>query len=123
MGHQNTFLIPFAESARQFAKNPADTLILEIGILAYLLGYVASTFLNAISTNYNMIAMSGSQPIAILFFMIFPKMNQGIVYPWYVSISCAILSVLTLMAWMRGERKRIQSESQPLIASKNVQIV
>ena len=96
----------FRNSSRIFFSGTIDTFILECGIIAYVLGYVASTFLNAISTNFNMIASAGAQPVTILFFTLFSSLNNGIEYPWYISVSCAVASIISVILWMKGESKK-----------------
>lgn len=106
IGHSDHPGEEFRNSSRVFFSGTIDTLILECGIISYLLGYIVSTFLNAISTNYNMVASAGAQPVTILFFTIFPSLNNGVKYPWYISVSCAIAALISVILWMKGESKK-----------------
>ena len=114
MGYEDDPAQAFRDSAKRFATNYHDALLLEAGIIAYLLMYIVATYLNAISTNYNMIANAGVQPVVILFFTIFNNLNTGIQYPWYISVLCAIFGLTSIMLWMKGEAKVTIDINKPL---------
>lgn len=110
IGHEHDPVEAFRESIHQFLDNSFDTTILELGILVYLLAYIASTYLNAISTNYSMISSAGAEPIVILFFTVFGKLNTGVHFPWYISLACVILSLGSVYLWIKGESKSDQTK-------------
>lgn len=112
IGHEHDPAEAFRESIHQFLDNSFDTTILELGILVYLMAYVASTYLNAISTNYSMISSAGAEPIVILFFTVFGKLNTGVHFPWYISLACVILSLGSVYLWIKGESKSNQTEDR-----------
>lgn len=104
----------FLDSWTQFTTNKMDVIILKLGIVTYLLSDVVSTFMNAISTNYNMVASAGSQPVAILFFTIFSEFNTGIKYSWYMSVLCSIFSLISIGLWTKGETKASSHYQLPI---------
>ena len=104
IGHEHDPAHAFRQSVEQFLKNSADTMILELGIAVYLAAYIVSTYLNSVSTNYSMISSAGAEPIVILFFTIFSSLNTGVHYPWYISLSCVILSLASVYLWVKGEK-------------------
>lgn len=73
-------------------------------ILAYMISYILSINLNAISTNYNMITPAISNSLVALFFTIFAQFNIGIRYPFYIIIPCICLSITSIILWIKGER-------------------
>ena len=111
IGHEHDPAHAFRQSVEQFLKNSADTMILELGIAVYLAAYIVSTYLNSVSTNYSMISSAGAEPIVILFFTIFSSLNTGVHYPWYISLSCVILSLASVYLWVKGEKHSTQNQA------------
>lgn len=79
-------------------------ILLESFIIAYIMLYWISVYLNSISTNYNMISSTIIYPLITIFFTIFHQLNPGIKFPLYIIIPSLALSILSTILWIKGER-------------------
>lgn len=73
-------------------------------ILAYFLFMGSCTVLNSISSNYIMIASVIITPAVTIFFTIFNTLAPGNVYPLYITIPSLVLSLISTLAWITGEK-------------------
>ena len=80
-------------------------LFLEFFILAYVVFYGLSAYLNSFSSNYNMVSTIAISPIVAIFFTIFTNLNPGIAYPWYIVIPTLVCSVGAIVLWIFAEQR------------------
>ena len=50
-----------------------------------------------------MITAVAATPANAVFFAIFPKLNPGIQYPWYIYVPSLIFAMLSIVSWISGE--------------------
>jgi hypothetical protein len=88
---------------------------LEFLVADFLILYLLSVKLNAISTNYNMIITNLTNQSVSLFFTIFPSLNSGVHSPFYVVIICIILNTVSIYLWIKGEKHDHDIQVPPVI--------
>jgi drug/metabolite transporter (DMT)-like permease len=104
-GYSDNIIIAFRDSGDIFVHKLVPTLLLEIFTASYICLFVAAVYLNAISTNYNMISTSIVNPSTAIFYSVFPDLNPGLDYPLYIMIPALVASLLSVALWIKGERK------------------
>lgn len=104
IGYSGSPLEEFGNSFIAFFTNGKDAGYLQGFIMAYLVFYTFSAWLNSISSNYNMMATIAVGPSIAIFFTAFPNFNPGIKYPWYVVIPALVCSVASIVLWVVGEK-------------------
>jgi len=105
LGYVDDGFQAFINSLYFFGTNYKYALLLELFILLFVLSYILSVYLNSISTNYNMLTPAIANPLVALFFTIFDQFNPGIKYPIWVIIITIVLSTLSIILWIRGEKQ------------------
>jgi len=95
----------FINSGYTFATNWVHFILLQLFIFDCLGLYVLSIYLNAISTNYNMILTNLTNQSVAIFFEIFPSLNHGLKYSPYIVASSLILNIISVVLWIKGEVK------------------
>lgn len=104
IGYNDDMVGNFYQSMVMFGTEYQASLLFESFIFSYILLYIFSVYLNQISTNYNMITSTLTNPSVAIFFTIFPNLNPGIKFPLYatiISVSCSIIGVIL---WIQGEK-------------------
>jgi hypothetical protein len=104
LGYTNDPYAAFFDSILQFAMNIKAALLLEGFVLAYIGSYTLGTYLNSISSNYNMLTPLVSNPAVAVFFTVFSGFNNGIKYPLWVILCCMTFSVTGIIFWIIGEK-------------------
>lgn len=95
-----------------FSINCNGNFMLNMLYITLFMGlYFTSFELNAKSTNFNMLLSTVTGPIMIIFFTLFPTLNQGIEYPVYITIPIIFFNVLSVVIWKYWEF--ITPESNP----------
>jgi hypothetical protein len=105
LGYSNNMAVAFIKSFDHFGTNGISCLLLEIFTGSYICMFIVSVSLNAISTNYNMIATAIVNPSTAIFYTIFPDLNPGLKYPIYIVAPALILSILSVILWIKGQNK------------------
>ncbi len=77
---------------------------LEFLVVDFLVLYLLSVKLNAISTNYNMIITNLTNQVVPLFFAIFPSLNNGVHSPIYIILICILLNLVSVYLWVHSEK-------------------
>lgn len=95
----------FINSSYTFVTNWVHFILLQLFIFDCLGLYLLSIYLNAISTNYNMILTNLTNQSVAIFFEIFPNLNHGLKYSPYIVASSLILNVISVILWIKGEVK------------------
>ncbi len=103
IGYSKHPLTAFVDSVKLFVSGAGDFFMLEGFILAYIMSFSLAVYLNSISTNYNMITVIISNPLATLFFYFFSQFNNGIHYPIWVIICSLVLGFVSIILWLKGE--------------------
>lgn len=103
-GQANPFVLIYDSFVILFHE-PTAAILLEVFIVSYVGLYWISVYLNSISTNYNMISSTITNPVVTIFFTIFSELNPGIKFPLYITIPCLLLSITSTICWIRGEKK------------------
>ena len=98
-------LTDFNESFYEGFTTTHGGLLLQGFILCYFTLFFSAIYLNAISTNYHMILTAIANPTVALFFTIFPDLNPGIKYPWWIVISSLVCGIVSVAFWIKGESK------------------
>lgn len=106
IGYTNAPFTALGNSFVEFFTKLREGWMLEGFILAYLVFYVFSVYLNSISSNYNMVASVAINPAVGIFFTIFESLNPGIKYPWYIVVPALICSVGSIILWIIGEKSK-----------------
>jgi hypothetical protein len=113
IGHTNNPNMAFKASINQFTSNIIDISMLELYIIAYLAAYVVTKYLNSLLTDnthltmddYTMIINAGSGLLVIVFFSVFNTSVQIFQqYPWYTSLSCVVLNILSVFLWIISKK-------------------
>lgn len=87
-----------------FAISCKWTLLLGLSfVAAYTGSYFSAIYLNAKSANYSMLANTLIAPTVIVFFTIFPHLNEGIKYPIYITIPAISLNIFSVVLWKYWE--------------------
>ena len=105
IGYEANPFTEFLHSCEQFFTDYKGFILLEVFIIAYLLIYGFSVYLNSISTNYNMISTAAINPSVAVFFTVFKSLNPGMHFPLGIVISSLICSVMSVILWIFGEKK------------------
>lgn len=94
---------------------------LEFLVVDFLVLYLLSVKLNAISTNYNMIITNLTNQVVPLFFAIFPSLNNGVHPPIHIILICIAFNLVSVYLWVHSEKHEIQNESTeiPTIVCEN----
>lgn len=87
-----------------FIHDREALLLLESWVALYAVLYVASVYLNGISTNYNTVIGTAANPMVAIFFTIFSKLNPGIQYPLWITVPSLVASVTSALLWMQGDK-------------------
>ena len=93
----------FIDSFYVFGIDELKLLLLQLFVCVIFVLVLVSIYLNAISTNYNMILTNVSNQIVALFFTIFPSLNSGIQYPLWIIIVSLLLNIISVILWIKGE--------------------
>ncbi|QKF94714.1 hypothetical protein QKU48_gp1256 [Fadolivirus algeromassiliense] len=105
----------FKNSTVVFFTDLKYTFLLQLFIYDCLILYVLSIYLNAISTNYNMILTNLTNQSVAIFFTIFPNLNHGLKYSLWVTISSLILNITSVVLWIMGEKnEEIETSDEDL---------
>jgi drug/metabolite transporter (DMT)-like permease len=96
----------FTESFELSFKAVPVLLLTQAYIFDGVVLMIFSTFLNSISTNYNMILINVTNQLASLFFVIFPGLNFGIKYPTYIVLPSLFCVIVSVILWIKGENKQ-----------------
>lgn len=78
--------------------------LFQLFIFSYLVLFFASLSLNAISTNFNMVASMIITPCTMLFFQIFDKFNPGLKFSWGITLGSLTCNVLSTLLWIAAEK-------------------
>lgn len=111
IGNESNPIHAFEMSAIKYITNLKAFLFLEGFVLAYLVAFFLSVYLNSISSNYNMLTVVISNPLVAIFFTVFREFDTGIKYPLYIIIPAICLNIGSIMLWIKGERKKEDYES------------
>lgn len=103
LGYSDNMAVAFVKSFDHFGSNSISCLLLEIFTGSYICMFMISVSLNAISTNYNMIATAIVNPSTAIFYTIFPSLNHGLQYPLYIVVPSLVLSILSVILWIKGQ--------------------
>lgn len=98
-------LTDFNESFYEGFTTVHGGLLLQGFIVCYFTLFFSAIYLNAISTNYHMILTAIANPTVALFFTIFPDLNPGIKYPWWIVILSLLCGIVSVAFWIKGESK------------------
>lgn len=109
-GYSNDPITAFKNSATVFFTNYKYFFLLQLFIYDCLLLYVLSIYLNAISTNYNMILTNLTNQSVAIFFTIFPKLNHGIKYSFGIIVISLLLNISSVILWIKGENNEKVNE-------------
>ena len=93
----------FINSFYVFGTDGTKMLLIQLFVLVMFVLVIVSIYLNAISTNYNMILTNVSNQVVALCFTIFPSLNSGIQYPLWVIIISLLLNIVSVVLWIKGE--------------------
>lgn len=113
VGYDDHIINNIGTSSIQYVTSYSHFLLFEGFIVGYVLLYVFSVYLNAISTNFNMITSTLTNPSVAIFFIIFPNLNNGISLPLYYSIPSILCSVLSVLLWIYGEHHLSKQNTKP----------
>lgn len=80
--------------------------VLQGFIICYFCMFFMSIYLNAISTNYNMILSAASVPSVALFYTIIPEMRYGPNYPIWITILSMVSIILSIYFWTKGDTRK-----------------
>lgn len=119
IGYEDNPIQVFKDSAIKFVTDFRAFLLLQGFILAYLFAFFLATYLNSISTNYNMFTIIIANPLIIIFFTIFKQFNTGIVYSLWIIIPAILLNIIGIVTWVKGERKMVESATPGTIQEKS----
>jgi hypothetical protein len=98
-------LSAFGQSFLEMVDSMKGALFLQGFVVAYLVNYILCIFLNSISTNYNMIITTAVTPALAVFFLIFPKLNNGEQVHTAFVVPSLICCVASAILWIKGETK------------------
>ena len=120
VGHGDKPFDDFINSLVTFITDPLKNLFLQAYVVAFIILYIFSIYLNEISTNYNMVATVGTNPSVAIFFTLFPQLNSGKQFSLAVTIPSLVCGVVSIILWIKGEQKykyipiNGNDEAQPL---------
>jgi len=100
----------FVNSIDVFFSDPYMTFLIELFVIDILALFIFSIYLNAISTNYNMILTNLTNQSVALFFLFFPELNHGLKYPLSVTMLSLTFNISSIILWVKGE-KTIEEKS------------
>lgn len=86
--------------------NAKASLIFHGFVLTYFSFLAFSIYLNTISSNFIMIACAIVTPAVMTIFIFFQNIMPGIRYPLYVVLPSLVLSIISAMLWVMGERNK-----------------
>lgn len=89
--------------ASGFADQTTGSLF-QLFIFSYLVLFFASLSLNAISTNFNMVASMIITPTTMLFFQIFESLNPGMKFSWGVTLGSLFCNLISTGLWIAAEK-------------------
>lgn len=95
----------FYQSVITYFTSAKTTFLLQLFIYDCLFLYVASIYLNQISSNYNMILTNLTNQSVAIFFLIFPELNKGIEHTWGVTILSILFSLTGIILWIKSEKE------------------
>lgn len=104
-GTPSEALAAFVQSFLTFFSDAYKMFLIELFVLDILVLFIFSIYLNAISTNYNMILTNLTNQSVALFFLIFPHLNHGIKYPMSVTMLSLTFNISSIILWVRGEKR------------------
>lgn len=94
----------FVQCFQTMFSNIISFVILEIFIILWFSLFLLAVALNEISTNYTMILTNITNQSVALFFIIFPHLNHGIKYPWFVTVGSLSSSFISVIFWINAEK-------------------
>lgn len=125
-GYSNTPSTAFYNFTLSFEMMFTDVttlLITQLFTAVCIVLFLLSVYLNAISTNYNMILNGLTNQSVALFFTIFPHFNTGIKYPLYIVIPSLLCCLISVILWLKGEHKINKNyEETYLLTNKNTEL-
>jgi hypothetical protein len=105
VGYTDHPITAFGESFMAMWTQAIGAALLQGFIAAYLINYVLSIYLNAISTNYSMIISTAVTPALALFFVIIPSLNNGPKCSVAFVLPALACSITSAVLWILGEKK------------------
>jgi len=94
----------FKDSLNLFFTGGSLTLSLQFIVLMFNIAMLLMTYLNAISAKYCMISKLLNSPVILIFFLIFPHLNNGVDYPTYIVVICLFTSIISVSLWIKGDK-------------------
>lgn len=110
---------------KSFAESFLDAFTLKKGfllqgfIISYFCMFFMSVYVNAISTNYNMILSSASVPSVALFYTIIPGMTYGMDYPIWITVLSLVSIILSIYFWTKGDTQKVESDDNYYLFERN----
>lgn len=104
MGHSDDPFQSFLNSTKIIFTDTKTSLFFHGFIMAHFLFLGFSIWLNSISSNYVMITSVVITPMVTIFFVIFPNLTPMIIFPLYIIIPSLLMSVVSTITWIYGER-------------------
>jgi len=93
----------FVSVLNNHANNPYPIIYTQLFVFNYIIFSLSGIYLNQISTNYNTILSGLSNQSVAIFYMIFPHLNNGIVYPLVIALFSIGFNAMGILCWIKAE--------------------
>lgn len=103
IGYESSFE-PLKESFRLIKVTDTNFILLEVFVAIAIVFNIVIGWLNSISVNYSTIALTLVSPVVGTFFSLFPQLNNGNHFPFYITIPALALNLLSSYMWQKGEK-------------------
>ncbi len=100
-------------------SNISKGLLLQGFIICYFCVFFMSLYVNAVSTNYNMILSATSVPSIALFYTFVPGMTYDVNYPIWTIILSITSIIASIYFWIKGDEQKNEYDDYKMLQGEN----